>query len=202
MSSTPRRHRIGLTPARTARVGAVVFTSLLVSGIIMERSSSAFTASTGGREGNWTAGNMALTASGPAELNILSMVPGDSTTECIDVTYTGTVPQEKLTEVRLRSDGSGVTGDLAPALDLTVDMGASCDNMGQTSSVATGKLSELGAASTFDKGYSTDWKPENGESRGFRITVSLPHSVNNNDSQGDAASAHFAWEVQSTPSSS
>lgn len=201
MSSSTQRRPIRLNPARTARVGAVVMATLLASVVVTQRSSSAFSASTD-QDVSVGASTMKLTASDTTPFQVANMVPGESASKCVEVTYTGSAPQSKLTEVKLYGTSSG---DLAP-LDATVSMGpagSTCPSpTGAKSIGGTGKLPGLNALTNFDTGLGTGWTPEaNGSKRAFVLKVTLP-AATGNEAQGKSAAARLTWEVQSIPSSS
>lgn len=202
MSSSTRRRPIRLNPARAARVGVVLMATLLASVVVTQRSSSAFSASTD-QDVSVGASTMKLTASDTTPFQVANMVPGESATKCIEVTYAGSTPQAKLTEVKLYGTSSG---DLGPYLDGTVSMGAAgstCPSPAGAKSIGgTGKLPGLNALTNFDTGLGTGWTPEaDGSKRAFVLKVTLPQATGN-EAQGKSAASRLTWEVQSKPSSS
>ena len=102
-------------PSRLLALGAVVVVAALVAGYATYSAFSSATATSGS---SFAAGTVAIgdNDAGGAMLSLNAAVPGDSTTGCIKVTYTGSLPAT----VRLYGT---VTGGLAPYLTLTVTRG-------------------------------------------------------------------------------
>jgi hypothetical protein len=131
--------------------------------------------------------------------NVTGMVPGTPVEKCIDVTYTGTVDP---TAVMLYASGTP-TLDLAPYLDLTIEIGADtpaafrdCTGFTPTATLYTGTLATFASAkSSYATGLTT-WDPSvTGEVRTFRFRLTV---------QDDALAANksttfgFSWETRSS----
>lgn len=171
----------------------------LVSGVVLQVSSAAFTDSTDNGS-SWGAGTVDLSDSrnGVAMFAAANMVPGDGDTQCIDVTYKGSVTPaaaialSALVVESTDGDGNGLGDDL----DVTLEMGPAgtdCSTMGTSgTAIYTGTLAGFGAGA----GLAT-WipDPEGGAldmSRPFRFSIELGASTPN-DAQGDGAEATFTW---------
>jgi len=131
--------------------------------------------------------------------NVTGMMPGTPVDRCIDVTYTGTVDP---TAVMLYASGAP-TLDLAPYLDLTIEIGADtpagfrdCTGFSPTATLYTGTLAAFASAkNSYATGLST-WDPSaTGEVRTFRFRLAV---------QDDALAANksttfgFSWETRTS----
>lgn len=185
------------------QIGAAVASLLLVSMFVLRVSSAAFSASTVNTGNSWSTGSIALADDdgggvNQAMFNATSMVPGQTVTKCIVVTYTGSVNP---TRVKLYS--SGITDDgLAPHLQITVQEGdggsySNCTGFTSTDTVVSGK--SLTAFNTDHNGYGNGagvWDPTaGGQSKTYRFSVTL---ASNTPASAQAASAQasFQWETQ------
>jgi hypothetical protein len=182
--------------------------SLVVAGLLVwQGSNAAFTATTSNPGNSWTAGSVVLTdddggtspTTGTAMFSATNLAPGSTGQRCIAVTSTSNVPS------RLRLYTSGVTGTLAPYLDMTIEQGTgggfgSCTGFTPASpaNTFTGTLSALGSSATnFGSGIlSIDLPatPPNVRTYRFAYTVSAttPDTL-----QTATAAATFIWEAQS-----
>ena len=130
------------------------------------------------------------------------LAPGPTLSRCLRVTYTGPAGQGV---VRLAA--TDISGGLADQLDVSVEVGTGggfADCTGFTGTVLyTGGLSGLVGTDPDRPGVSTDWWPVGGDSRTYRISVSV---ADGDAGQGASASGTFQWllvdEPQPTPPAS
>ena len=181
-------------------LSAVAVSFVLIALLVVTSSQAAFTAAT------TNTGNSASTAtltlsdddSGTAMFDgVTGLVPGTPVERCIRVTYVGGVDPAP---VRLYAPGP-VTGDLAPYLTLTVDVGpdsggpySSCAGFTATGGhVYDGLLG--GVPTTYDTGLTT-WDPvATGETRTFRFRLVV---TDDTAAQDKSATFGFTWESRSS----
>jgi hypothetical protein len=117
---------------------------------------------------------------------------------CITVTYGGNVDPGT---VRLYA--APTSGDLAPYLDLTIDMGqrgvtasASCTGFTGSSTLFAGTLAGFAAAhSSYATGRAT-WNPTDGqETRSFRFGLTVR---NDPAAPGKSATFGFSWRAEAS----
>jgi predicted ribosomally synthesized peptide with SipW-like signal peptide len=168
---------------------------------------SAFSATTSNPSNAFSAGTVTLTDndSGSSMLSLSNAKPGDSSTGCITVTYSGSLSSN----VRLYAS---TTGTLAQYLTMTitqgggtpigtsnVPFGSACTNFTADTSgsqIFNGTLSSFASTYTnFGTGLaltnisgSTTWSQNN--FRVYKIVVSLN---NDNNAQGLSSTATFTW---------
>lgn len=188
----------GPTPGRLSmvRLGVALVAFVVIGASVVVSSRSAFSATTENASNSWTAGTVTITDddAGVAMFTPTAMKPGDSNTNCIVATYSGTlVPADvKLYGV------SGGTG-LDAYLDVTIDLGTggafgNCTGFVLGSTPFTGTLATFAATHTNFTNGIAGWSPAaNPESQTYRITVSLQ---DNNAAQGLNGTATFTWEAQ------
>jgi len=167
-----------------AKVAAVP-AGLLVAGLLVAQSSSAaFTAQTSTGANTFGAASIALTNDkvGTAVFAVDGIVPGQSGTRSVAVTYTGT----SSVGVKMYAKDGDTTGALADALQLTVKV--------DSTQVYSGTLAGFSAKTTYAQGVGT-WAPTSTASKTYEVTWSLPTSATNTV-QGDAAQLKFVWEAQ------
>jgi hypothetical protein len=125
-----------------------------------------------------------------------ALAPGVSLDRCIEVTYTGSAD---LQPVLLYA--AATAGDLAPYLDLTVEVGeqafgsfGTCGGFEPSSTVYSGTLADFAAGHTdYDTGLTT-WEPAgNEDSRSFRFSVSVRDDP---AASGRSVSFGFTWELR------
>ncbi|MFQ5967055.1 MAG: TasA family protein [Acidimicrobiia bacterium] len=178
------------------RFGAIAGALVLMSALVVTGSRGAFSDTTDNAGNNWAAGTVTITDddTGSAMFNASNMKPGDSVTNCIVATYSGTlVPAD----VRLYGV-SGGTG-LDAYLDVTIDEGSggvfgNCTGFVLSTTPFSGTLATFAATHTnFTNGIAA-WSPAaNPESKTYRFTVTLQ---DNNLAQGLNGTATFTWEAQ------
>ncbi len=208
--------------ARPSLVALIPLALIASSAVVYQASNAAFTATTSNANNTWSAGTVTLTDndSGTAMFTVADVVPGDTTTQCILVTYGGSVAADvKLyLSAYTPSATAGAPSGLGPFLNLTVEQGTGTSNTGPAGSCtdfsATSTLT--GANDTLDS-FNTDhgsyadgyalWSPVGAaETRAYRITWTMQDTVGTNsraqgaldDAQGAGVTATFAWEARNT----
>ncbi len=177
---------------------------LTVSAVVVSSSTAAFTASTSNAGNSLSTGTVDLVDNdlGAVMFTASDLVPGQSVTDCIVVTYQGTVADPA--GVKVYSGGYTDSGTVATYLNLTIEE-ESGGTFGNCTGFVTGATIESGSTlAGFDSAssdYSTGvgaWDPSGTpESTTYRITVQLDPSAPDTQ-QGESVSAMtFAWEVQS-----
>lgn len=170
----------------------------LISGLISTSSTAAFTGSTTNPGNAWTAGSVSISdsASGTAMFTQSGLVPGDTGSRCLVVTYGGDVAAD----VRLSASVTGGTG-LDGYLDLVVDAGtgsaADCSDFAVSApGLFTGTLATMATANAgFATGVDT-WAPTGvGQTRTYRFTWTLQ---DDNNAQGLTTQAGFTWEARNS----
>jgi hypothetical protein len=127
-----------------------------------------------------------------------ALAPGISLDRCIEVTYTGSAgPQPVLLYA------AATAGDLAPYLDLTVQVGeqapgsfGTCEDFVPSGTVYSGTLADF-AARHADYGTGlTTWEPAGAQdARSFRFSVSVRDDP---AASGRSVSFGFTWELRGT----
>ena len=181
------------------RMGAAAAALLMAALLAVSSSWSAFSATTENTTNDFAAGTVALTDNdaGVALFDTLTnLKPGDGETDCIEVTYSGTLDAQ----VRLYGSVTAGTG-LEDFLDFTVERGTgTCAAF--TADVMvwdTGTDGDLGVflagATNYATGVDT-WNVTGGapdDTVPYRITATLQ---DNNAAQGLASTVTFTWESQ------
>ena len=128
-----------------------------------------------------------------------TLLPGVAADRCIQVSYDGTDDPGPV----LMYAAPGTGGDLAPYLDLTVDMGTAepgvfggCGSFAAAQSVFTGTLADFASAhSGYTSGRFT-WNPSGTqETRSFRFRVTVQDVP---AASGKSASFGFTWRTEDT----
>jgi hypothetical protein len=185
---------------RVLRAVAPVAAFVLVGALVIVGSRAAFTATTANAGDTWTAGSVVLSDddSNSAMFSATAMKPGDTSTHCIVVTYSGTLAAQAV-ELYATVGGTGLASDLNAVVAVgTGGSFADCTGFTATSTLYTGTLADFGTTyADWASGLSTGWSPTgaSSETRTFQFTVSLP-SGTGNAAQGLNASATFTWEAQ------
>lgn len=171
---------------------------------------SSFSATTANPSNSFSAGTVAISDNDAgATMSASGMAPGGSTSGCVQVTYTGSLP------ATVREYGS-VTGSLAQYLNLTITRGTqssptfpSCTGFSADSTnyvgagagvVYSGTLSTY--ASTYTNfssglvdppGSAQAWNQNSAHV--YKFTITLPSSAPS-AAQGLSSGATFSWEAQ------
>ncbi|MBL8931288.1 MAG: hypothetical protein JNL54_14305 [Kineosporiaceae bacterium] len=192
------------TPRRSsaAWLAAAVTIGLLGGGLLVRQgTNAAFTATTSNGASNWAAGSVTIgdDDSGTALFTASGLVPEDTGSKCIRVTYTGTVTSA----VKLYVSSSA--GSLADYLDVVVEEGSGGGNVGDFSSCSTfsgstiysGTLAAMASAKTgFATGVGSFAPTGSGQFKVYKFTYTL-NELTPNGQQSETASATFQWESQS-----
>jgi|FLYL01.1.fsa_nt_gi hypothetical protein len=181
---------------------AVVLGVLLSSVTVLTATRAAFSSDTSNEGNAISTGNVELVDddAGSALFNITGMIPGQSETACIEVTYQGSVPDPGL--VVLYSGGFADSGTLAQTLQLAVEQGTGGEFGDCTgfsgSQIFSGTLADFDVTHTgYGNGVGT-WNPSSTpESRTYRFTITLPSTADNSAQGQSITDLVFTWEVQS-----
>lgn len=110
------RHRRFFTDI--VRLGAIAAALLMLTVLIVTRSQAAFSDTTANPGNTFGSGSVVITDDAvTAMFNASNMKPGSSVSNCLEVTYEGT-----LTPASIRTYGTS-SGALAPYLDMTLEIG-------------------------------------------------------------------------------
>ena len=203
----PTRARGRRRDGGDGRRGAwVVLAGLVVGvlgsgGLVWQGTNAAFTASTSNGANAWSSGTVALSDddTSTALFSAGPVVPGDTGTRCIAVTYDGDIAAS------VRFYASSVSGSLGTYLGRVVEQGSGAGNVGGAGSCAgfsgttiwNGTLDALAtSASGFATGLGTCAPTGAGQTTVYRITWTVDPGAGD-ALQGTAASASFVWEAQS-----
>jgi hypothetical protein len=196
----PQRRRYAVRGRRVLAT-AVAFGALsgvLISGALVHSASdAAFNGTTTNPANSWSAGKVAIfdDDATTAMFTVTGAKPGDSGTQCITVTYTGTLT------VPVKLYASASSGTLRSYLTLDVEIGtggsfADCTGITGTSSLYSGNLNTF--ATTYSS-WSTGlggWTPTGtGQTRTYRVTWTLD---DDDAAAGKSAAVTLAWEVRSS----
>jgi hypothetical protein len=193
---------------RRARWAAVLVGFVASAGMVWQASYAAFSAQTDNTGNSWSSGTVVLSDddSGAVLFSASNMKPGDSSTKCIQVTYTGTLAAN----VKLYGAVTAGSPDLSPYIKLKVEQGtggtfADCTGFSPNGTTPTLFDGTLGGASSF--AAATDWTSgilstfaptgASTESYTYRVTATLDSNAPNSV-QGGSAQANFIWEAQNT----
>jgi hypothetical protein len=158
---------------------------LLVAGLIVGQSSSAaFTAQTSTGASSFTSASVDLTNSKAASavFTVDKIVPGQTGTQTVDVTYTGDAP----VAVKLYAKDGDTTTALAKALQITVKV--------DSAQIYAGSLADLSAKTAFAQGVGA-WAPTATATKKYDITWTLPTTADNTV-KGMTTQLKLAWEAQ------
>ena len=179
-------------------LSATALSFILIALLVVTSSRAAFTATTSNTGNSASTASLTLTDndSGTALFNVTDLMPGEWHVRCIRVTYTGGLDPMP---VKLYAS-SAPTGDLAPYLNLKVDIGEdtggvfrTCDTFTSTGTVYNGALTGLPAS--YGSGLST-WNPAGaGETRTFQFALQVQDT---DAAQGKTATFGFTWETRSS----
>ncbi len=183
------------------RMGAAAAALLMAALLAIGSSWAAFSATTENAANDFAAGTVALTDNdaGVALFDTLTnLKPGDGETDCIEVTYSGTLDAQ----VRMYGSVTAGTG-LEDYLDFTVERGTgTCAAFTAAAMVwDTGTDGDLGVFLAGATNYATGvdaWNVTGGgpdDTVPYRITATLQ---DNNAAQGLASTVTFTWESQNT----
>ena len=208
----------------TANLVAGLLAVALTAGLVIRTSSAVFTAQTDNTGNSLKAGTIVLTDDdgGSAVLTMSNIAPGESSQDCIEVTYDGTLDPE---QVRVFSTSNFVTADdparagtatsMQNQVNITIEQGTggafgSCAGFTGTTIVPEVRLSSWDAATNPDPdastgaGYATGagtWDPTGpGQRRVYRITLELDESTGNDFQGATLTGINLSWATRSTDS--
>ena len=182
------------------RVAPVVLSLAIIALLVARVSSAAFSDTTDNTSNSFAAGDVILSDndSGSAMFAVTNMAPGDGDTECIVVTYEGSL------DANVKLYGAVTAGDgLETYLDVVIERGSGgtfgdCTGFSSSETVYSGTLAGFAATHTdFGSGAGT-WAPSGGapdDDMTYRVQVTLQ---DDNGAQGLSATASFTWEAQNT----
>ncbi len=184
-------------------VGVAMLGLLGATALTFQASSAAFSGTTDNSANSLGAATVSLSDndSGSALFDVTNMVPGESTTNCITVTYGGDT--DSVGAVKLYAS---VTDDssFAGEVDIQVEEGSGgtfddCTGFSADSTLySTNTLSAFDTAhSDYSDGLSGFTPSQAAPSKSYRITMTLG-SDTANSFQGDSLTAALTWEVQSS----
>jgi len=187
------------------RIVGVVAGLVLVSGVVLQVSSAAFTGSATNEGNSWDAGTVSFddTNPGTALFTATNMKPGDTATQCIEVTYDGSIAPAQA--VSFSADVTEVTGGdgtdgLGNDLDVTVRMGVQGQGCLGFTNLLSSQIASTTLAGLETTPVATGWTPSPGTAatmtRAFQITVTLGADTPNT-AQGDGADAALTWSATS-----
>ncbi len=189
--------------SRLVQLGAAALSFVVVAVMVTTSSRAAFVAQNDNAGNTVSSATIDLTDNDgtAAMFNLSGLLPGVSHTRCITVAYAGNVDP---TPVRLYR-ASVPTDDLAPYLDLTVEVGpeiatafSGCTGFTPTATEYNGTLDAFATTRTGygDAAAKTTWDPAaNGEKRTFRFTVSVQNVA---AAEGKRTTFGFSWETRTS----
>ena len=210
---------------RIGMPGMVVLIPLAMvasTGVIYQASNAAFSAQTTNGTNTWSSGSVVLTDndSGTAMFTVSGVKPGQTGTQCILVTYSGSLAANVKFYVATYTPTvtAGAPSGLGPFLNLTVEQGTGTASTGvsgsctgfTTGSTMTSGTETLDSWSTAKTGWATGasaWSPVgSGETRAYRFTWTMQDTTGTNlrtqsaldNAQGAGTAATFAWEARNT----
>jgi predicted ribosomally synthesized peptide with SipW-like signal peptide len=191
---------------RRVPVGYAVIIALVLSGAaVLSTSRAAFTDTTSNEGNEFAAGDVILNDDDGITgvmFNVDDMAPGDSVTNCIEVSYEGSIDPGL---VKLYSGLYVDGGDLDDNLDVVIQEGDGgvfddCSGFTSTANIFNNTLTNFDTRTTYGTGVGT-WDPGVGSVtpvvKSYRIAVTM-NSLTPNAVQGDTVTGlEFVWEVQS-----
>jgi hypothetical protein len=198
------------------RIAGAAAGVVLVSGIVLQVSSAAFTGTTENAGNEWEAGSVSLSDDDAGQAmyaSVANISPGYSEKQCIEVEYTGSITPDTAIALYAATTSTPVGGGdgLADDLTVSIEIGPATSQCNLTKDAlvdATGLAPALGtnlysgALDGFNTSASPDptgWTPD-AEGAGvdlmrpFLFTVQLPAAADN-DAQQDSATATFTWSA-------
>ena len=193
------------TNSRVLQLAAFALTFILVALLVVTSSRAAFVAQNDNLANTVTSASVDLTDNDAGSAMFTSassagLMPGTDVTRCIEVTYDGNVDPLPV----LLYATAAPTGDLAPYLNLTIDVAAAnddgfgtCTNFGTSTNVFTGTLATFASAhASYAGGAATGWDPTGtGQARTFRFTISVQ---NVSAAENKSTTFGFSWETRTS----
>ncbi len=174
----------------TARAFAAAMSVLIIATVVVNRSTNALETDGAVSASEVSSGSIELSDddNGRSLFDLADMAPGRTSSECLTITYDGTIVPVDLT---LQAE---IDGDLGPYLDVAIDQGSSggfdeCDGFVPDAQVFRGTLADLS-----DQGrQSIERLLNQGEQRVYRFQFTLQ---DRQEALGRVASVGFIWEVK------
>ena len=171
-----------------------------MSALVLTTSRAAFNATTENGPSRFAAGDVVLSDddAGTVLFDLAGMKPGDTSTKCINVTYTGSLTAD----VKLYGTVEG-TG-LATYLDAIIGIGTGaaggksgdCADFKSAATLHKDTLAAFGSTNTdFTNGLGGFDGATNPTTMSYQVTVTLR---DDNAAQGLDAAATFTWQAQNT----
>lgn len=185
---------------RRSIVAGLIISLLLSTFTVLGTSRAAWTATTETSGSSVSAGALSLTDDDTptALLSVTGLFPGDSESQCIEVTY-GSTPDPSV--VKVYSTALTDADSLAQYVELKIEEGdggsyRDCNGFGSATEIYNGALSAWSAKTSYASGVGV-WDPTGAnQSKTYRFTVTLdvnaPSSVQNDSVTG----IEFTWETQ------
>lgn len=190
--------------ASAARIGGVLGSLILVSFMVVTGSSAVFNDTTDTSGIAFAAGDIELVDDdlGFVLLNVSDMEPGESVSDCIEVTYQGSIPDPS--RVAIYSGGYIDSGDFDTYLNIMIEEGTGGTFGDCSSFVSETTIEPLGTLANFDTTH-TDytngagvWDPiGTPESKSYRITLELDSATPNAEQNESVTALTLTWEIQS-----
>ena len=202
--------------AQRRQTSALVLAALLglalVAAMITRTSQAAFTATTDNTGNYFNAGTVSLSDNdGEAALFAVDgMEPGQTVTDCLVVSYDGTITTPSAVKVYgggytdAPNTGEPLSNGLSTHLLVTIEDGAlgtpgDCSTFTAANALLT--TTSLADFNSANNGYGTGlgtWTPTTtGETRAFRVTVTLDANTPGTEQGAGTNGVAFVWEVQS-----
>lgn len=180
---------------------ALTVSFALVGILVLTASRAAFTDTADNTGSEIAAGNVVLTNDdlGSALFAVSNMAPGDAVTECISVTYGGSITSTG--PVRLYSGGYTESAELSSHLNLTIEEGTGaefgdCTGFASEGTAFDGTLAAFGTAHGDYATGAGGWQPTTSpESKSYRITLELDTATPNSQQGATVSDLVFTWEV-------
>ncbi len=191
-----------------ARWAAILVGFLASALLVWQASYAAFSATTDNAGNTWSAGTVVLSDddSSSVMFTVNAMKPGDTSSHCIQLTYTGNLAAS----IRLYGSVTPGSPDLSPYVQLEVDQGSGgsfADCTGFTADTSAPVLFTGTLGGTTSPFSATDWT--NGKTTAFAPTGGAPQTYTYkfvttldpnapNAAQGGSVTVTFTWEAQNT----
>lgn len=194
-----------LRPRAVVRAAAVPMALLAGSLLVWQGSYAAFSSSTTAPASSWTTGDVALSDddAGVAMFTTSLLKPGSTGMKCLVVTSSSTV----YGPVRLYATGlstNTLSTSATSGLQLSIEIAnpgsftnspVECATLTGTTSIYSGTVSGLSAASTWATGLG-GWTPTAvGQTRVYRFRYTVPAAATSSIA-GQTATATFTWETR------
>lgn len=198
----PVQLHIRKNPAKHFRFGASLALLSIEGLLVVQASRAGLWDTTTNSAHSFPAVDLVDDDTGSALFSITNMVPGQSVTKCIVVTYNGTVADPAA--VKLYSGGDTDTGTLGDYLNVTIEEGtggsfSSCSGFTPENIIL--KAVTFSTFTTTNINYSTGagaWDPTaTPESKTYKVTVQLDPSTPNMEQGKSVSPLLFTWEIQS-----